>query len=142
MGKNRVFELGGGVTAYLHYQDPELVVKRIEATEPNTPKDSEFQPKRLIMNVGLADAVYSKNYKKIFIGQLILHVRFTPQDVENALDANSTDPVLAYWDGTTWVRFTEEEHEFTLYYDQGKDDEGVGIAKIRHWGDPEIAWGP
>jgi len=125
MGRNRVYHFEAeGVTAYLHYQDPELVVKRIEATEPNTPKDSEFQP------------------KKIFIGQLILHVRFTPEDVENATKAGSDEPVLAYWDGTTWVRFTEEEHEFTLYYDQGKDNEGVGVVKIRHWGDPEIAWGP
>jgi len=141
MGKNRVFKLGEGVTAYLHYQEPELIVKRID-TKPPEPKlyrDSDFQPKRPIMNIVLADATNTDNYKKIFIGQLILHVRFTPEDVENATKAGS---VLAYWDGTTWVRFTEEEHEFTLYYDQGKDNEGVGVVKIQHWGDPLIAWGP
>ena len=142
MGKNRVFDLGEGVTAYLHYQDPALVVKGIEVTGPSPPKNRVFEPKNRIINVLLADATNTDNYKKIFIGQLILHVRFIPTDVENAKKANSDEPVLAYWDGTTWVRFTHDEHEFTLYYDQGKNDQGVGVVKIRHWGDPWIAWGP
>lgn len=142
MGRNRVYHFEEeGVTAYLHYQVPALVVKGIEAIERDTPKNSEFHPNRLIMNVVLADAVNTNNYKKIFFGQLILHVRFNPGDVAYAKTKGS-EPVLLYWDGTTWVRFTVDEHEFTLYYDQGMNDQGVGVVKIRHWGDPEIAWGP
>ena len=138
MGKNRVFQFEEvGVTAYLHYQDPELIVKHIDTKRP---EESELKP-RPIMNVGLADAVNTNNYKKIFSGQLILHVRFNPGDVAFAKTKGS-EPVLLYWDGTTWVRFTEDEHEFTLYYDQGKVNQGVGVVKIRHWGDPWIAWGP
>jgi len=142
MGRNRKYEFEEeGITAYLHYQDPALVVKGIKAIKRNTPAHSKFEPHRPIINVVLADAVNTNNYKKIFSGQLILHVRFNPGDVAFAKTKKS-EPVLIYWDGTTWVRFTEDEHEFTLYYDQGKDDQGVGVVKIRHWGDPEIAWGP
>ena len=142
MGRNSVYQFESeGVTAYLHYQKPALVVKRIEAIEQDTPKDSEFQPKRLVINIVATKVDEPNAYIKEFVTPLELHVRFTPCDVMRAREAGYDEPVLAYWDGTTWVPFTDK-HEFTLYYGPDCESGGVGVVKIQHWGDPEIAWGP
>jgi len=41
---------------------------------------------------------------------------------------------LAYHDGKTWVVFTDVDHKFSL-------TDKSGIAYIRDWGDPPVAWG-
>jgi hypothetical protein len=41
---------------------------------------------------------------------------------------------LAFWDGSEWVPFTREKHLFRL-------TPKYGIAVIRDWGDPPVAWG-
>jgi hypothetical protein len=41
---------------------------------------------------------------------------------------------LAFWDGAKWVPFTKRKHFFHL-------TSKYGIAVIRDWGDPAVAWG-
>ena len=140
MGRNRVFHFEEvGVKAYLH-DDPELIVKHEATDRPTTPADSEFKPGRMIMNVALAYADPTKVYKNELNDYLILLVRFGKRDVDFAKTKKS-EPVLLYWDGKTWIPIANK-HEFTLYYDEGSDEKGIGVVKIEHWGDPWIAWGP
>ena len=66
-----------------------------------------------------------------FSPPMVLRVRITPAAQELAQSGRLQ---LAFWDGVKWVPFTKRKHLFHLTSKHG-------IAVIRDWGDPTVAWG-
>jgi hypothetical protein len=67
-----------------------------------------------------------------FSPPMVLRVGITQAELD--LVAEGDELKLAYWDGSRWVVFTKEEHQFELHSEWA-------IALIRHWGDPGVGWG-
>jgi hypothetical protein len=70
--------------------------------------------------------------------EIELRVKYT-KDIKGKADGRGKKLKLAYWDGDNWICFTKKKHGFKLI--EITKDEGFGIAKIKEWPDPPIAWG-
>jgi len=78
----------------------------------------------------LADG--SSQIMQKFSPPMVLRVKITPRALE---EKKIPGPLrLAFWDGSEWELFTELKHLFRL-------TPKSGIAVIRDWGDPMVAWG-
>lgn len=98
-----------------------------------------FKPIRVVFNFQVVDEDNPQTILTEFDPKFELRVRYTPAD-SRAAQAVNKPLALAYWDGSTWVKFTREKHEFRLEPDaQGSG--GFGVAMIGSWGDPNIVWG-
>ena len=71
-----------------------------------------------------------------FDSPLGIEVPYMAGDVEQAGKLGYL--TLRYWSGSSWVAFTESEHQFRL---EGDEQGGWGYVQITEWGDREIAWG-
>ena len=71
-----------------------------------------------------------------FDSPLGIEAPYTEGDVEQAGKLGYL--TLRYWSGSSWVAFTESEHQFRL---EGDEQGGWGYVQITEWGDREIAWG-
>lgn len=98
-----------------------------------------FRPLRVVINFQVEDETKSGELITDFNPPFELRVRYTPADALAAQKAG-LPLVLAFWDGSTWVKFTAEKHSFRLEPD-AQGGGGAGIALIRNWGDPNVAWG-
>jgi hypothetical protein len=98
-------------------------------------KAGGFQPARLVANIALEDETSPGEYLSQLDEPFELRIRYTPADMKQAKSGLK----LAFWDGTEWVVFTKEKHNFELQPDsQGG---GYGVVQLSRWGDPNIAWG-
>lgn len=105
-----------------------------------TPVPGGFQPRRLVINVAVEDEDAPGTHLTEFDPPLELRVRYTKADQDRAQSAGRP-LALAFWDGSQWVRFTSEKHQFQLQPDANPQSGGVGSVKISRWGDPPVAWG-
>lgn len=100
----------------------------------------EFQPFRLVINLVMVDAAQPGNQVDVFDPPIEVRIRYTADDLAQAKEAGRTLS-LGFWDGTQWIRFTPEKHQFRLKALSTPDAGGWGIVNISHWGDPTHAWG-
>ena len=104
------------------------------------PKPGGFKPGRVVLNFQVVDEDEPSKVLTTFDPPFELRVRYTDADLQRAQDAGK--PLeLAFWNGSEWITFTKEKHQFKLEPD-GRGSGGEGVAMISHWGDPNIAWGP
>ncbi len=108
--------------------------------EEMRPVPGGFQPRRLVINVAVVDEDEPETYLTEFDPPIELRVRYTKADLDRATDAGRP-LALAFWNGSEWVRFTEEKHQFRLEPAAQEQAGGHGVALISNWGDPPVAWG-
>jgi hypothetical protein len=48
---------------------------------------------------------------------------------------------LGYWDGSDWVVFSEQKHQFKQVPDVGNKAGGELVVQLSSWADPPIAVG-
>lgn len=107
----------------------------LDKLESMPAKAGGFQPARLVANIALEDETSPGEYLSQLDEPFELRIRYTPGDMKQAKSGLK----LAFWDGTEWVVFTKEKHNFELQPDsQGG---GYGVVQLSRWGDPNIAWG-
>lgn len=133
-----------GVSVTLPVQKKPVKIKAkklpLGALESMKPVKDGFQPKRLVLNLGLEDEDDPSKILNEFDPPIELRVRYTKADLDRAGRAG-TPLSLAYWYGNQWIRFTKEKHQFELQPNANPESGGVGVAMISNWGDPPIAWG-
>lgn len=136
MGMNgsveRHFVLEGGdvwVTVPAQDVDGTLEIQSLDlpAEMPGTP--TVFEPCDIRINF---QVLKDGGLVERFSPPMVLRVAIT--DKARARAAETGQLRLAYWDGVQWVPFTKEKHLFHLTSKHG-------IAVIRDWGDPAVAWG-
>ncbi len=104
-------------------------------------KKDGFKPGRLVINFNLVDEDDPETILTEFDPPFELRIRYSRGDLERAGRANK--PLeLGFWNGSEWVVFTPEKHQFELQPDSQENAGGYGVALISHWGDPNIGWGP
>ena len=97
-----------------------------------------FRPVRLVANVVIEQQSQPGIYLTSLPAAVKIKVKYRAADRQAA----GTKPlVLAFWDGTAWVPFTNAKHAFklTAYADLSKG--GYATVSITKWGDPPISWG-
>lgn len=131
-GAEKHFELDGGdvwVTVPAQDSDGTLDIQQIDlpAVMPGTP--TVFEPSDIRINFQvLKDGVTLQKFSP----PMVLRVAITDTARERAAETGRLR--LAFWDGSEWVLFTKRKHLFRL-------TPHFGIAVIRDWGDPAVAWG-
>jgi hypothetical protein len=103
-------------------------------------REGGFKPGRLVINFALVDEDEPDTVLTEFDPPFELRIRYTRGDLERARHADKSLE-LAFWNGSEWVVFTQEKHQFELQPDAKGNAGGYGVALISHWGDPNIAWG-
>jgi hypothetical protein len=106
--------------------------KTLPEDTPGTP--TVFEPKDIRINFQVweqLDGGSSQILQKLN-PPMVLRVAITDKARDWA--AQSGQLRLAFWDGSEWVLFTKRKHLFHLTPNHG-------IAVIRDWGDPAVAWG-
>jgi hypothetical protein len=132
-GAERHFELEGGdvwVTVPAQDSGGALEIQQITELPPGmrgTP--TVFEPCDIRINF---QVLKGGSPVQKFSPPMVLRVAITDQARARAADTGRLR--LAYWDGSEWVLFTKRKHLFHLTPE-------YGIAVIRDWGDPAVAWG-
>ena len=110
----------------------------------------DFTPSVLIINAEIVDARDERTILTDFDPPIEIQVKFPDTVIANARkrasqtkSAPSNDDVLAalqlgFWDGSRWVLFTKEKHNFRLLTTGGI----VGVVTLKKWGDPPVGAGP
>lgn len=109
-----------------------------EETMPSVP--GGFKPFRLVINLKMVYADRPDVEVNTFDPPIEIRVKFKASDVE-AAKAEGKPLSLGFWDGTQWIRFTLEKHQFHLEPASTPNGGGWGVVRISHWGDPPKAWG-
>lgn len=99
-----------------------------------------FHPFRLVINLKLVHAAQPDSEVSVFDPPIEVRVRYTATDLASAEAAGGL-LCLGFWDGTQWIRFTPEKHQFRLESGASPEAGGWGVVSISHWGDPTKAWG-
>ncbi|HTP09190.1 MAG TPA: hypothetical protein VMP08_13130 [Anaerolineae bacterium] len=131
----------------------------IAVRAPSVPLDqmkgegNDFTPAELVINVEVVDANDEHTVLSDFDPPLELEFKFPASLIKNAREIaarqqiviKSADDFVAvikvgFWNGTRWVLFTPEKHNFRI---QGSETMGyVGKVNLKKWGDPPVAWDP
>jgi hypothetical protein len=125
-------DVGVWVTVPRQEKGQLLQIQRLElpdeAETPETP--TVFKPIDRLINF----QVVGQDGRPVqrFSPPMVLRVRIT--EAARNWAAQSGQLRLAFWDGVKWVPFTKRKHLFHLTSDHG-------LAVIRDWGDPAVAWG-
>jgi hypothetical protein len=131
-----------GVTITIPSQARQIKVRKLPlgSLQNMKPIPGGFQPGRLVLNFELYDEDAPETTLEQLEQPFEFRIRYTKADYDNA--QKSGKPLaLAFWDGRSWVQFTNEKHQFRLEPDPAPGNGGSGYAKIKRWGDPPIAWG-
>lgn len=101
----------------------------------------DFKPMRVAINFIVVEDADPAMLVTHFDPPLELRVRYNRSDLRLA-EFEKQPLALAYWFNDRWILF-EKKHEFHLEPDDPEYPEkgGYGVAIIRDWGDPHIAWG-
>jgi len=99
-----------------------------------------FRPFRLVINLKVVDAAQPDSELSVFDPPIEVRVRHTAADLARA-KAAGRPLCLGFWDGTQWIRFTPEKHQFRLESGTSPEAGGLGVVSLSQWGDPPIAWG-
>jgi hypothetical protein len=120
-----------------HVQVQRLALLTIESM-PAVP--GGFHPFRVVINLKIVDAAQPDREVSVFDPPIEVRVRYTAADLASAEAAGGL-LCLGFWDGTQWIRFTPEKHQFHLESGASSGAGGWGVVSISHWGDPTHAWG-
>lgn len=116
-------------------------VKVIDKPMPapsSMPGNANFTPIRLLINLAVVDYDDENLVLSSFNPPIQIDVNYNSQDLWESARTNKRLK-LAYWDGNTWVVFTEELNNFLL---QPPTTGTVGEVNISSWaGDPPMSWG-
>lgn len=132
----QTFDFPEGLTVIIPDQKRRVGV-RLDPIPPDLGPDENFTPIRIVANVVLFDRDTDEILTR-FDPPIEFNVRYTSNDLfESARIARAI--ILAYWNGTKWVRLDKPENKFTLL----KPSTGmVGEILVTDWeADPAIAWG-
>ncbi len=95
-----------------------------------------FNPTRPVIDLKLVDTTLPESRMYQFDPPIEVRIRYTKDD---PIDTEGL-PHLAYWDGSTWVRF-DASHNFRVEgWDKAKE-RGWAVVDLKEWGDPPIAVG-
>ena len=133
-----------GVAVQVPDQKNKVKVRKVRLALPalrDMPGGPDFRPGRLVINFELVDDDHPDVVLAEFDPPFELRVRYTQADLKRAKAAEQP-LTLAFWDGKSWVPFTQKKHGFELQPDSGPGAGGVGYARISRWGDPAVGWGP
>lgn len=108
------------------------------ADRPGVP--GGFQPGRQVINFELVDEKAPDTFLTEFDPPFQLRVQYTKPDLDRAADTGRP-LALAFWDGSQWVVFTREKHQFELHPNTVPETGGYATVEISKWGDPPVAWG-
>jgi hypothetical protein len=140
--KKEFTEEGATVTVPEQKDKKKVKIEKLakDSLDKMKPKPGGFKPGRVVFNFQVVDEADPAKVLSTFDPPFELRVRYTQGDLKRAQKANK--PLeLAFWNGSDWITFTKEKHQFKLEPDsQGPG--GYGVAKISNWGDPNVAWGP
>jgi hypothetical protein len=100
----------------------------------------KFQPARLVINFGVVEEDHDDIFVTEFDPPIELRVRYTQGDLQRA-QQDGQSLTLAFWNGSEWVPFTQQKHQFRLEPSGQGQSGGLGVATIRNWGDPPVGWG-
>jgi hypothetical protein len=114
-------------------------VKLDDLGKPDMNPASGFKPIRIVANIVLEEEGKPGTYLTDLGQSVEIKVRYTKKD-KTAAEALGKPLALAFWDGSSWIRFVEK-HGFVLLPDPNPDKGGVGKVSITKWGDPPIGWG-
>jgi len=126
---------------------PQLSNKKVKIVKLKSKKMSEvpekedvFKPGRLVINFAGEDEEYPGQFLTRFDPSIEVRIKFNKADQDRV--AANTVLKLAFWseESDDWVLFTADKHQFELKYNASGHG-GVGIAHIKDWGDPQVAWG-
>jgi len=126
---------------------PQLSNKKVKIVKLKSKKMSEvpkkedvFRPGRLVINFAGKDEDNSGQFMTRFDPPLEVRIKFKKADQDRV--AADEELKLAFWSeiSNDWVLFTADKHQFELKLNASGEG-GVGIAHIKDWGDPQIAWG-
>ena len=135
-------DIGAKVT--VPYQGRKIRVNKLPLDSPEQLKSDkdDFEPGRLVFNFEVRDDSTGELLTE-FDPPFELRVAYTAQDHARA-KAKQQDPVLGFWDGSRWIAFTTQKHNFRLEpVDKSKPElGGHGVVTLSKWADPPISWGP
>lgn len=114
---------------------------------------NDFTPAELVINVEVVDAKDAHTIVTDFDPAIEVEFKFPGTLIENASKLAARQEIkigsaadftsviqLGFWDGTRWVLFTKEKHNYRI---QGNASTGyVGKVNLKKWGDPPIGWNP
>ena len=100
-----------------------------------------FEPFRTVIELALFSKDDTSNYLTEFDPPFELWVPYTEDDLARA-DRVGRELVLG-WEKTDvgWVPFTDSPNVFRKIPDKCDQWAGYGIATVKEWDDPPIAWG-
>lgn len=99
-----------------------------------------FKPFRTVINLKVMDASQPDSELAVFDPPIEVRVRYTHADQKKAGEIGK--PLsLGFWDGSQWIRFTPEKHQFRLEPGPSPEAGGWGVVNISHWADPTKGWG-
>lgn len=118
-----------------------IKAKRLDMLKTGMPAVSGgFKPFRLVINLKLEDSAQPGSNTLVFRQPVEFHIRYTAADLANAR-ATGGSLSLAFWDGTHWIRFTPQLHQFRLERWEAAKGRGLCVVNVYQWGDPPIAVG-
>ena len=142
-GKKKEFTEEGATVNVPEQKDGKKVkIEKLpkDSLDKMKPKKGGFKPGRGVFNFQVVDEDDPSKVLATFDPPFELRVRYTKADEKRAQEAGK--PLeLAFWNGSEWIIFTKDKHQFKLEPDS-KGSGGEGVAKISNWGDPNVAWGP
>ncbi len=101
------------------------------------PEKDGFVPKRLVINLKLLHTAQPKAKIVKLDPPVEVRVRYTKADFADK-DGHIR---MAYWDGKKWIRFMQDEHQFSQEKWNKAKDKGWVSVFLKQWGDPPIAVG-
>lgn len=138
-GRSVAFEKQG-VYLTIPSRMPRVVVKTLPIDVPiGIQATTGIHPIRTIINLVLHDRDDPENYLTEFDPPFEIQVRYTADDLREA-NTRGSELKLAFWNGSDWILFTQEKHNFELHPNADPSTGGIATAKISSWGDPPIAW--
>jgi len=112
----------------------------IPAGIPMQAAPGKFQPFRLVINLQMVDADQPDSEVLDFDPPVEVRIRYTAEDYAHA--RREGKPLsLGFWDGSQWIRFTAEKHQFHLEPGSPPEAGGWGVVSVSRWADPTHAWG-
>ena len=103
-------------------------------------KPGGFTPWRLVINFEMEEEDNPGSYISEFEKPLELRIRYTRADHERA-EKDGKPLRMAYWDGSDWVVFTAEKHQFKRVPAADAKSGGELVVSLSKWADPTIAVG-
>ncbi len=121
-----------------------------QSTDPKNP--DEFVPQRMFVNFEIVDAQTRLPVTDFSDSPIKAQFTYSEEQVKAAqrlvnsgsehakiLAANTNMPILGFWDGTHWIKFTKDKHHLSY---SSEITSGIATVVLTNWADPPLGWFP